>query len=344
MTEQTNEQTEQLSQLTEAVRELDGSIESLIINETAVLEGLAQMLNAVHQMQTRSEESQKKLSDQIHQFGLLIASQVGAKSPQQPIVIAASQSDSQNPETGLLRHLYSYLSNRTAIDVGAHVGEITEHLLASGYSVIAFEPFPASFAEIERKAGPDSGLSVWPFAVGSEDGRMDLHLATDVSGKGSSDPSLFHTLVPHSADQHLRFTESIPVTVRSLGSLAQSGEIPERVGLLKIDTEGFDLDVIRGMGELRASVVMVEFWDAQHEFGQSGRGRLDDLVTEMKKRGYTWYVVIYHVSNKSVVSYYHNRCDTVPGSWGNVLFFEDQQLFAESLRWADEVIPRTVFR
>ncbi|MGB6744173.1 MAG: FkbM family methyltransferase [Terracidiphilus sp.] len=344
MTEIANDVAEQLDRLTKTVRDLDGAVESLILNETAVLEGLAQMLNVIHQMQTRSEESQQKHSEQIHQFGLLIASHLETRSSHMPIVLPASKSDSENPETALLQHLYAFLPDSTAIDIGAHWGETTEVLLASGYSVIAFEPFPESFSEIERKSKAGENLRAFPWAIGPEDGKMDLHVASSRSGDRKRDVSLFHTLVPHAADEDLDFSDTIPVKVRSLGSLVLSGEIPNRVGLLKIDTEGFDLDVVRGIGELRASAVMVEFWDAEHEFGKSGRGRLDDLVTAMKQRGYGWYLVIYHLDAKSLVSYYHNRPDTVPGSWGNAIFFEDQQIFAESMRWVEHMLPPTLFR
>ncbi|MGA7340235.1 MAG: FkbM family methyltransferase [Terracidiphilus sp.] len=344
MAEIAHDVAEQLDRLTKAVRDLDGAVESLILNETAVLEGLAQMLNVVHQMQTRSEESQQKHGEQIHQFGLLIASHFEARSAHAPIVVSAGKLDSENPETGLLRHLYAFLPDSTAIDIGAHLGETAEHLLASGYSVIAFEPFPASFAEIERKSTANEHLRAFPWAIGREDGNMDLHVAVSRSGERKSDVSLFHTLAPHASDEDLDFSETLAVAVRSLGSLAESGEIPKRVGLLKIDTEGYDLDVIRGIGELRASAVMVEFWDAEHEFGKSGRGRLGKMAAEMKRRGYGWYLVIYHLDQKSLVSYYHNRPDTVPGSWGNAIFFEDQQIFAESMRWVEQVLPPTLYR
>jgi len=343
MTDDTMEQTERLDRLIESVRQLDGAVESLILNEAAVLDGLAQMLSAVHQMQTRAEDNQKKFGEQIHQFGLDLAAQLGARNPRKPIVIAAREAEAQNAETGLLQHLYSWLPDATALDIGAHNGETTEHLLEAGYSVIAFEPFPASAAQVESRAKPGGSLRVFPCAVGKEDGTQNLFVASGDSGR-RGDVSLFHTLAPHSTDPNLRFTESFPVTVRCLGSLVMSGEIPGRVGLLKIDTEGCDLDVIRGMGSLRASVVMAEFWDPEHEFGKSGRGRLEDLVVEMKKRNYRWHLVIYHVDHKSVISYYQNRSDTVPGSWGNVIFFEDQGLLQESLRWVEDLLPPTRFR
>jgi FkbM family methyltransferase len=337
------ELTERLDRLVDAVRQMDGAVESLILNETAVLDGLAQMLGAVHQLQNRNEETLKKLSDQIHQFGLDLAAQMGARNPRQPIVVAASEYQAQNPETGLLRHLYSFLPEPVAVDVGAHHGEIARHLLDAGYSVVAFEPFPASFAELESELLQHPNLRAHPWAVGEVDRTGNLHLASDAGDRGG-DVSLFHTLAPHSADANLRFAESVSVPVRSLGSLVNAGVIPGRIGLLKIDTEGSDLDVIRGMGSLRAAAVMAEFWDAEHEFARSGRGRLADLVSEMRTRGYRWHLVIYHIDHKNVISYYQNRSDTIPHSWGNVVFFEHQGLLQEALAWVNDVLPPTRFR
>jgi FkbM family methyltransferase len=337
------EVTDRLDRLADAVRQLDGAVESLILNETAVLDGLAQMLGAVHQLQTRNDETLKKFGDQIHQFGLDLAAQLGARNLKRPIVVEAGKDQSQSPETGLLRHLYSFLPEPVAVDVGAHHGEIAEHLLDAGYSVIAFEPFPASFARLESKLQRQSSFRAYPWAIGQADESGHLHLAVDAGGRGG-DVSLFHTLVPHSADEKLRFSESIDVPVHSLGGLVSDGTIPERIGLLKIDTEGSDLEVIRGMGSLRAAAVMAEFWDAEHEFARSGRGRLADLVSEMRNRGYRWYLVVYHVDHQHVISYYQNRSDTVPYSWGNVVFFESQGLQHEGLSWINDVLPPTRFR
>jgi len=337
------EQMEKLDRLVDAVRQLDGAVESLILNETAVLDGLAQMLGAVHQLQTRNEETLKKFSDQIQQFGLDIAARLGERNPRRPILVAAGEQQAQNAEAGLLQHLFAYLGEPTAIDVGAHNGETAEELLGAGYSVVAFEPFPGSFAQIESKAAKNAQLRAYPWAIGAEDGKGKLYVAADVAGRGG-DVSLFHTLAPHSTAANLDFGESVEVPVRSLGSLVSAGVIPERVGLLKIDTEGSDLEVMRGLGALRASAVMAEFWDAEHEFGKSGRGRLSDLVDEMRKRGYRWHLVIYHVDHNATVSYYQNRSDTIPKSWGNVLFFESQQLLQEALGWVADVLPPTRFR
>lgn len=337
------ELTDRLDRLVEAVRQLDGAVESLILNETAVLDGLAQMLGAVHQLQTRNDETLKKFGDQIHEFGLNLAAQLGARNASRPIIVEAGEERSQSPETGLLRHLYSFLHEPVAVDIGAHHGEIAEHLLDAGYSVIAFEPFPASFAKLEANLRTQSNFLAYPWAIGEADRTGRLHLAVDAGGRGG-DVSLFHTLVPHATDDNLRFAETLEVPVHSLGRLVSDGTIPERIGLLKIDTEGSDLEVMRGLGSLRAAAVMAEFWDAEHDFARSGRGRLADLVSEMRSRGYRWYLVIYHVDHQHVISYYQNRSDTVPHSWGNVVFFESQSLLHEALSWVSDVLPPTRFR
>jgi hypothetical protein len=110
---------------------------------------------------------------------------------------------------------------------------------------------------------------------------------------------------------------------------------------MKIDTEGFDLEVIRGLGrEDETPVVMTEFWDAVHSFGRSGKGRLEDLVKELKSRGYLWYVVIYHAEDGSI-SYYCNQSRTLPNTWGNAVFFREQSLFLRAFTWCEKILAST---
>ena len=131
--------------------------------------------------------------------------------------------------------------------------------------------------------------------------------------------------------------------VRSLESLRQSHQIQDAVGVLKIDTEGFDLEVLRGIGDLACDVVMTEFWDRQTDFGREGAANLDALVGQMRVCGYGWHIVVYKLSGKPI-SYYCNRRASVPGSWGNAIFFKDRGLFREALEWCSSALPVTHFR
>ena len=333
-----------------ALFELESILHSLVANDTTILDALAQMLSTIQQMQSRAEESQNGLRQEVRELRGEIRTltaglaEAGSRARSRAIVRSTDEFTAQNPEVGLLEYLYSFLNDTNAIDVGAHTGAVSERLLKAGYSVYAFEPYAPSFQKLREKLGASGKLRVFDLAIGSADAKMELHIASDLSGVSKWDPSLFNSLIDRPMLQDLQFTKTVPVQVRSIDSLRRSGEIPDSAGLLKVDTEGFDLEVLRGMGDSRFSVVMTEFWDATHPFASGGRGGLGDLTTEMQSKGYDRYIVIYHVDGSSTISYYCNRDETVPGSWGNVLFFCDQDIFAKALRWCEDVMAATLYR
>jgi FkbM family methyltransferase len=334
-----------LNKISSDIGELEGILESVVANDTGILDALSQMLSAMHQMQRKNEQLQKRLTDELSALTEAVQQlDLKARSLQKAIVVDGDPSAHENPEDGLLEFLFAFLPNTTAIDIGANVGRVSERLLATGYTVYAFEPYAPSFQKLTQRLSGQKNFHAFEYAIGSGDSTMNLNVAADTSGENKWDPTLFNSLTDHAMLEDCKFTSTLPVKVRSLESLQRAGEIPESAGLLKIDTEGFDLNVIRGMGNGKFSVVMTEYWDPAHPFGVSGHGRLEDLVTEMKARGFAWYIVIYHVDETSTISYYSNRLRTVPKSWGNVLFFSDHATFTHAIRWCGEVLPPTLYR
>src|SRR5262249_40396623 len=115
--------------------------------------------------------------------------------------------------------------------------------------------------------------------------------------------------------------------------------------VVKIDTEGFDLEVIRGMGDHRYSVVMTEFWDAHIPFANEGlRYTVESMAREMRQRGYLWYIVIYRVWGHNETAFFCNHDRAVPESWGNIVFFQDREVFVQAQNWCGAVLPRTYFK
>jgi hypothetical protein len=174
---------------------------------------------------------------------------------------------------------------------------------------------------------------------------MDLNIATDKSdSKIYKDASLFNSLTKHSLPEDLIFTDTISVQVRTLESLHDSSKIPSTIGLVKIDTEGFELEVIRGMGKYQYPVVVAEFWDKKIPFAQSGaKNQLEEIVKEMKQKSYHWHIVIYRIWGEDRISFYSNYQNSVDNSWGNVFFFQDHQTFEQALMWCSAVLPVTYF-
>jgi FkbM family methyltransferase len=331
----------------ELISEIEDILETLITNDTEILEALTQILMVVPQMQARSEQSLAKLAEEFRKEMRRLGSELAERSGAGARVQAIDEFSAKNPEVALLQHLYSFLPDSVALDIGANTGGVAGRLLDTGYTVYAFEPNPPVFQALKDRFAGNHALHAFPFALGAAEGTMNLNVAEDSTGAAAAkygDPALFSTLVDHAMPGDLPFNKVIPVQVRTLDSLRRSGEVPDRIGLVKIDTEGFDLQVIRGMGDLASPVVMAEFWDEVHSFGLSGKGRLEDLVKEMKSRGYRWHVVIYHIDEPATLSYYCNQTRTVPNSWGNALFFRDQALFGHAYAWCEKVLSATLYR
>jgi FkbM family methyltransferase len=184
-------------------------------------------------------------------------------------------------------------------------------------------------------------------ALGSADGKMDLYIAkASPDSSQNYDPTLYNSLSEHPMLDDLFFDgTTIEVSVRSLESLWNSTAIPEEIGLLKIDAEGHDLEVIRGMGERqKPAVVVAEFWDANFVFGKPGEhDRLEELVCEMRRREYHRHIVIYRTGGDGDISFYCNQGRAIENSWGNAFFFLDYEIFKEALQWCSAVLPPTYF-
>ena len=251
----------------------------------------------------------------------------------------------QDLDIELMTYLYSYLPHRLAVDIGANRGDVSSRLLQAGYQVYAFEPFPPVIDKLKNRLGDHPNFRLFPFALGSENQTQELHIATDETPDNTyQDASFYSSLTKHSLSEGLVFTDTISVTVKTLASLHDAEELPKDIGLVKIDTEGFDLEVIKGMGNYRYPVVVAEFWDQNFPFGRSGAmNQLPDLVNAMKERDYHWHLVIYRIWGSSDVSYYCNSAYSLDNSWGNVFFFQDYHVFHQALLWSASVMPATYF-
>ncbi len=267
--------------------------------------------------------------------------------------VVTNQSNFQGIEVELMCYLYSYLPYPSALDIGANQGDVTERLLQTGYEVYAFEPFLPVVEKLKNRLSNFSNLHVFPLALGAINEERELHLVGDqnlVNDPNSqplypdADYTLLSSINIHSLPEGMVFTETVPITVTTLETLHQQQQVPSEVGLVKIDTEGFDLQVIQGMGDYRYPVVVAEFWDEKFPFGEFGAdNRLPSLVEAMKLRGYHWFIVIYRVFPNNEVSFYCNHLISVGSSWGNIFFFQEHSIFSEALKWCSSVMPATYF-
>lgn len=237
----------------------------------------------------------------------------------------------QGAELALIAALIPKLGQRSTIDVGSERGEVAAVLRAAGLDPTwLIEPHPGNVARLRERFGEDPGVRVLDLAAGIRDGSADLHLAHDGTGKSLD---AFHTLRPAASGTSIVWEDSVPVQVRSLDSLRAAGEIPGRVGLLKVDAEGADADILRGAASIAADIVMVEFWRNLPDTVGPCPYEIEELRSLVEPLGPRRFLFVRHGRWHLSVGRW-DTADLVEGEWGNLVFLADSLVDA-----AETVLP-----
>jgi FkbM family methyltransferase len=130
------------------------------------------------------------------------------------------------------------------LDIGANAGQTTIHCqkLLPGCRVYSFEPGPAAYAELEATVGSIPGVEVFNVAMGERRGRLRL-----IENSISQLSSFFG---PGAASWGEVVGES-EAEVWTVDEFRESRGLG-RISVLKTDTQGYDLAVLRGAGEALA--------------------------------------------------------------------------------------------
>ncbi|MDA0662396.1 MAG: FkbM family methyltransferase [Proteobacteria bacterium] len=134
------------------------------------------------------------------------------------------------------------------VDVGANVGQTGQSLRQAGYDghILSFEPVPSAHAMLTAAAAADNRWRVAErMAIGDADGDIDINVSdsTDMSSALDASDDLLRTL------PKTQSTERVTVPMRRLDSV-----LPDWIGdarriFLKIDTQGFERNVLNGATE-----------------------------------------------------------------------------------------------
>ncbi len=143
------------------------------------------------------------------------------------------------------------------LDVGANRGQYARLLRGIGFRgrIISFEPVPHIFAELSKAAAQDDLWEAHQVALGREAGELEMNVV----------PGTLSSLLPPSDFGARRYATLRDVHVQRvpvrridemLRRLVPAGTQP-RI-LLKLDTQGFDLEAFAGLGTVAEQVVALQ--------------------------------------------------------------------------------------
>ncbi|MER6348690.1 FkbM family methyltransferase [Streptomyces sp. NPDC001595] len=169
-------------------------------------------------------------------------------------------------------------------DVGANAGQYAGRLRRLGYTgrIVSFEPASDAFARLRDAARDDPDWHVHPCALGREDTVSTIHTGWNT----------MNSLLPPSdygRDRYRRFAaiRTEQIEIRRLDGLMEQAldGIAEPRPYLKMDTQGYDLEVFAGAGERVADFVGLQSEVAALRLYE-GSPRMGDAIAAYEAEGF----------------------------------------------------------
>ena len=214
------------------------------------------------------------------------------------------------------RH-FAICSSELAIDVGAHHGSSTKVFRNAGLRVLAFEPDQKNLQKLTEKFAHDKGVLIDKRALGlCPDEECDFY-ESDVS-HGISSKIPFH-------ESHRKIGT---VSSTNLSNVYKNYKI-DHVGILKIDAEGADYSILRGLPweSDNPDVIICEFEDKKTEI----LGVNHSVVCEfLCQKGYNVLISEWHPIERYGVQHDWRGLKLFPCSlhdqnaWGDILAFKSK--------------------
>ena len=138
-----------------------------------------------------------------------------------------------------VKHMNQLTKANVVIDVGANIGLVSECLARRGSKVISFEPNSSAFSNLQIVAAKFENIDAHNVAVGTKNQMVKLYLHKD-STSTDNDLSQASSLLGNKPNVSTKFFEEIQEI--DFAEFLHSLKTP--IELLKIDIEGFEIDLI----------------------------------------------------------------------------------------------------
>ena len=201
----------------------------------------------------------------------------------------------EKSESARFLTMLSYHKVNTIFDIGANEGQFGVNLRDFGYKgkIVSFEPLTEAREKLLKTSKNDIHWEVAPqAAIGEGNGEIEIHIAGN-----SESSSLLEMLETHiSAAPNSKYIGNEIVPLRKLDTLAPDFLDKDSVVFLKIDTQGYEEQVMNGAHELMKNIVGLQLEISLVPLYE-GHGLLDEMMQNLKEKGFELWGVSSVFSN-----------------------------------------------
>lgn len=157
-------------------------------------------------------------------------------------------------ESFFLKHTFSNYDINSVFDIGANIGDyaITCRELGFKGDILSFEPHPITFNHLKEKT-PKHNIKLYNIGFSEEAGTLSIY---DSSTSDGSEHASLHKEVL--TDLHKRDIIEHKVDIDTIDNFLTTNKI-ENIDLLKIDTEGNELAILKGANKALSKIKIIHF-------------------------------------------------------------------------------------
>jgi FkbM family methyltransferase len=179
--------------------------------------------------------------------------------------------------------LYKRFGINLVFDIGANTGQYAHSIRKLGYTgrIVSFEPLPDAYSKLQDNTLSDSEWTAVNTAIGNTIGKTVIHVAQN--SYSSSILDILPRHVESAADS--MYVDQITVPVKTLDSLFNDYFKPGDHPLLKIDTQGFERQVIEGATESLPKVIGLQLELSLVPLYQ-GETLMQEMLNLLREKGF----------------------------------------------------------
>jgi len=160
-----------------------------------------------------------------------------------------------HPQARLIKLLRDY-GISLVFDIGANAGQYAVLLRELGYSgrIVSFEPLSTAFAQLQKEARGDTLWECENLALGDHEGKTTIHIAAN-----SQSSSILEMLPLHrQSAPESRYVASEEISLSTMDAQMRKHRRPGERVFVKIDTQGYEQQVLSGAAGAMADITGVE--------------------------------------------------------------------------------------
>ncbi len=196
-----------------------------------------------------------------------------------------------NIEPLVLKSILDLTGATIVLDVGANLGQFGDLLFRGGFkgTLISFEAIPDVHSRLVQHAKSQRGswLVAPCAALGSQRGRVEINIA----GNSVSSSLLPMTRAHQDAEPRSKYFEKRLIDMVTLDELAPSVTPAAGNILLKVDTQGYEMEVLKGARSILGRTVALQLELSLTPLYE-GAPTLVEMISFMKSQGYELFSLI----------------------------------------------------